>query len=94
MNFIGNLLIDSIYYGSLFFFFSVIFSYVNALGDFSKVKRQQGGVKEQPTVFHATTSDVLHEQTTQEATMGYFDQLQAHVSFHRINYRRRENGTP
>ena len=36
MNFIGNLLIDSIYYGSLFFFFSVIFSYVNALGDFSK----------------------------------------------------------
>ena len=36
MNFIGNLFIDSIYYGSLFFFFSVIFSYVDALGDFSK----------------------------------------------------------
>ena len=36
MNFIGNLFIDSIYYGSLFFFFSVIFSYVDALGDFSR----------------------------------------------------------
>ena len=36
MNFIGNLFIDSIFYGSLFFFFSVIFSYVDALGDFSK----------------------------------------------------------
>jgi len=36
MNFIGNLFIDSIFYGSLFFFFSVIFSYVDALGDLSK----------------------------------------------------------
>ena len=36
MNFIGNLFIDSIFYGSLFFFFSVIFSYVGELGDFSK----------------------------------------------------------
>jgi len=36
MNFIGNLFIDSIFYGSLFFFFSVIFSYVDALGDFTK----------------------------------------------------------
>jgi ABC-2 type transport system permease protein len=36
MNFIGNLFIDGIFYGSLFFFFSVIFSYVDALGDFSK----------------------------------------------------------
>ena len=36
MNFIGNLFIDSIFYGSLFFFFSIIFSYVDALGDFSK----------------------------------------------------------
>ena len=36
MNFIGNLFIDSIFYGSLFFFFSVIFSYVDALGDFSR----------------------------------------------------------
>ena len=30
MNFIGNLFIDSIFYGSLFFFFSVIFSYIDA----------------------------------------------------------------
>ena len=36
MNFIGNLFIDGIFYGSLFFFFSVIFSYVDSLGDFSK----------------------------------------------------------
>ena len=36
MNFIGNLFIDSIFYGSMFFFFSVIFSYVDSLGDFSK----------------------------------------------------------
>ena len=36
MNFIANLFIDFIYYGSLFFFFSVIFSYVDALGDFSR----------------------------------------------------------
>ena len=36
MNFIGNLFIDSIFYGSLFFLFSVFFSYVDNLGDFSK----------------------------------------------------------
>ena len=36
MNFIGNLFIDGIFYGSLFFFFSFIFSYVDSLGDFSK----------------------------------------------------------
>lgn len=36
MNFIGNLFIDTIFYGSLFFFFSVIFSYVDSLGDFTK----------------------------------------------------------
>ena len=36
MNFIGNLFIDTIFYGSLFFFFSIIFSYVDSLGDFTK----------------------------------------------------------
>ena len=36
MNFIMNLFIDSIFYGSYFFLFSVIFSYVDTLGDFSK----------------------------------------------------------
>ena len=36
MNFIGNLFIDTIFYGSLYFFFSVIFSYVDSLGDFSR----------------------------------------------------------
>tara|TARA_B100002052_G_scaffold183503_1_gene167164 strand:- start:149 stop:949 length:801 start_codon:yes stop_codon:yes gene_type:complete len=36
MNFILDLFIDAIFYGSYFFFFSVIFSYVDALGDFSK----------------------------------------------------------
>ena len=35
MNFIGDLFIDSIFYGSLYFFFEVIFSYVDNLGDFS-----------------------------------------------------------
>ncbi len=36
MNFILDLFIDAIFYGSMFFFFSVIFSYVNALGDFNR----------------------------------------------------------
>tara|TARA_B100001123_G_C15203029_1_gene984136 strand:- start:215 stop:1006 length:792 start_codon:yes stop_codon:yes gene_type:complete len=36
MNFIMNLFIDVIFYGSYFFLFSVIFSYVDTLGDFSK----------------------------------------------------------
>lgn len=36
MNFIANLFIDSIFYGSYFFLFTVIFSYVDGLGDFSK----------------------------------------------------------
>ena len=36
MNFIMNLFIDAIFYGSYFFLFSVIFSYVDSLGDFSK----------------------------------------------------------
>ena len=36
MNFILNLFIDAIFYGSYFFLFSVIFSYVDGLGDFSK----------------------------------------------------------
>tara|TARA_B100001250_G_scaffold380748_1_gene372446 strand:+ start:1583 stop:2314 length:732 start_codon:yes stop_codon:yes gene_type:complete len=36
MNFILDLFIDAIFYGSYFFFFSVIFSYVDTLGDFSK----------------------------------------------------------
>ena len=36
MNFILDLFIDAIFYGSYFFLFSVIFSYVDALGDFSK----------------------------------------------------------
>ena len=36
MNFILDLFIDAIFYGSYFFFFSVIFSYVDSLGDFSK----------------------------------------------------------
>ena len=36
MNFILDLFIDAIFYGSYFFFFSVIFSYVDTLGDFSR----------------------------------------------------------
>ena len=36
MNFIMNLFIDAIFYGSYFFLFSVIFSYVDSLGDFSR----------------------------------------------------------
>ena len=36
MNFILDLFIDATFYGSYFFFFSIIFSYVDALGDFSR----------------------------------------------------------
>ena len=36
MNFIGDLFIDGIFYGSLYFFFKVIFSYVDSLGDFNQ----------------------------------------------------------
>ena len=35
-NFLGGLLVDVIYYGIQFFFFSVIYSYVEALGVFSR----------------------------------------------------------
>ena len=35
-NFIGDLLIDTIFYGSMYFFWSIIFSYVGVLGDFSQ----------------------------------------------------------
>ena len=35
-NFIGDLFIDTIFYGSMYFFWSIIFSYVGVLGDFSK----------------------------------------------------------
>ena len=36
LNFLGNLFIDAIFYGTYFFLFSVIFSYVDQLGQFSK----------------------------------------------------------
>ena len=36
MNFIFDLFIDAIFYGSYLFFFGVIFSYVDALGDFNR----------------------------------------------------------
>ena len=36
VNFIGDLFIDAIFYGSMYFFWSVIFSYVNVLGDFTQ----------------------------------------------------------
>ena len=36
MNFIADLFIDGIFYGSMYFFFMIIFSYVDSLGDFSK----------------------------------------------------------
>ena len=36
MNFIGDLFIDSIFYGSMYFFWSIIFSYVDVLGDFNQ----------------------------------------------------------
>ena len=35
-NFLGGLFVDIVYYGSKFFFFSVIYSYVDALGVFSR----------------------------------------------------------
>ena len=41
MNFIMNLFIDAIFYGSYFFLFSVIFSYVDSLGDFSKEENEE-----------------------------------------------------
>ena len=34
-NFIGSLIVDAVYYGVHYFFFSIIFSYVDVLGDFS-----------------------------------------------------------
>ncbi len=34
-NFIGSLIIDAVYYGVHFFFFSIIFSYVDVLGQFT-----------------------------------------------------------
>ena len=36
MNFIFEIFIDAIYYGSLFFFFKVIFQFVDVLGDFNQ----------------------------------------------------------
>ena len=36
MNFIGDLFIDGIFYGSLYLFFRVIVSYVDSLGDFNQ----------------------------------------------------------
>ena len=35
-NFLGDLFIDGIFYGSMYFFWSVIFSYVDVLGDFNQ----------------------------------------------------------
>ena len=35
-NFIFEIFIDAIYYGSLFFFFKVIFQFTNQLGDFNQ----------------------------------------------------------
>ena len=35
-NFLGGLFVDTIFYGVHFFFFSVIYSYVDALGDFTR----------------------------------------------------------
>ena len=36
MNFIFEIFIDAIYYGSLFFFFKIIFQFTNSLGDFNE----------------------------------------------------------
>ena len=36
MNFIFNIFIDAIYYGSLFFFFQIIFQFTDTLGDFNQ----------------------------------------------------------
>ena len=35
MNFIFEIFIDAIYYGSLFFFFKIIFQFTDTLGDFN-----------------------------------------------------------
>ena len=34
-NFIGSLIVDAVYYGAHYFFFSIIFSYVDVLGQFT-----------------------------------------------------------
>ena len=34
-NFIGSLIVDAVYYGAHYFFFSIIFSYVDTLGEFT-----------------------------------------------------------
>ena len=34
-NFIGSLIVDAVYYGAHYFFFSIIFSYVDVLGEFT-----------------------------------------------------------
>ena len=36
MNFIADLFIDAIFYGSMYFLWAVIFSYVDVLGDFDQ----------------------------------------------------------
>ena len=36
MNFIGDLFVDTIFYGSMYFFWSIIFSYIDVLGDFNQ----------------------------------------------------------
>ena len=36
MNFIGDLFVDAIFYGSMYFLWAVIFSYVDVLGDFDQ----------------------------------------------------------
>ena len=36
INFLGDLFIDGVFYGSMYFFWGVIFSYVNSLGDFNQ----------------------------------------------------------
>ena len=36
MNFIFEIFIDAIYYGSLFFFFKIIFQFTDSLGDFNQ----------------------------------------------------------
>ena len=36
MNFIFEIFIDMVYYGSLFFFFQIIFQFTDSLGDFNK----------------------------------------------------------
>ena len=36
LNFIFEIFIDAVYYGSLFFFFQIIFQFTDSLGDFNK----------------------------------------------------------